>query len=460
MSEFVQEILNLLENKQMKSLKNLLNQHEAQDLVPVLDSLGAENRWKDMVVLLRLLNKDLCLEVFEKLSVDVQEKLIHSFTDNRINEIIEGMEPDDRARLLDELPAKVTKRLLNIMTPVERNKTALLLGHKPQTAGRIMTPEYVSLKEDMTPDQALERIRAMRKSAETIYVLYVTDANRRLLGVLSLGDLVTADKASRIKDIMNESVIKVQTDTDQEEVAHLLKDKDLLAVPVVDSEERLVGIVTMDDAMDVLEEETTEDMFKKVGIGPMIYKTEEARSSRMVTGSLLSVWKVRLPFLIITLMGGLMAGAVINAFEATLEAVVALAIFIPVIMDMGGNVGTQSSTIFTRAFVLGQINMHRFFRHFFREVGIGASMGLLLGIAAFLVALAWQGVPELGLTVGLALFCTVTLATALGFLTPFVLIKLGMDQAAGSDPIITTIKDISGLAIYFFLAHMFLGHLL
>ena len=457
MSDLIREIRGLLQDKQIARLKEVINLQETYDLAELLQALGAEDRWDEMAVLFRLLNKDLSLDVFEQLNLDMQERLIQSFADDKANEIVEGMEPDDRVRLLDELPAKVTKRLLNIMTQEERNKTAVLLGHAPQTAGRIMTPEYVSLKSEMTPDEALERIRAQRKRAETIYVLYVTDARRRLVGVLSLGDLVTAEKSARIKEIMNENVIRVHTGTDQEEVARLLKDRDLLAVPVVDSEDRLVGIVTVDDAMDVLEEETTEDMFKKAGIGPILYKTEESRSSRMISGSVWHVWKVRLPFLVITLMGGLLAGAVIHAFEETLETVVALAIFIPVIMDMGGNVGTQSSTIFTRAFVLGQINMKRFMHHFYREVGIGASMGAALGIAATLIAIAWQGIPELGYTVGLSLFCTITLATALGFLTPYVLIRLGLDQAAGSDPIITTIKDISGLAIYFFTANLFLS---
>ncbi len=460
MTEMMQQIRELLDAKQIDQLKQVVNQYSAHEVAEILSAMGTDGQWEDVVIIFRLLNKNLSLEVFELLALDMQEKLIQSFSDERANELIENMEPDDRAKMLDELPAKVTKRLLNIMTQEERNKTSTLLGHEAQTAGRIMTPEYVSLKAEMTQEQALERIRVQRKRAETIYVLYVTDANRKLMGVLSLGELVTADRNCKVADIMNENIIKVHTHTDQEEVARLLQDRDLLAVPVVDSEERLVGIVTVDDAMDVLEEEATEDMFKKVGIGAVLYKKEESRSSKLVFGSLFHVWKVRLPFLVITLIGGMLAGGVIDAFESTLEAVVALAIFIPVIMDMGGNVGTQSSTIFTRAFVLGQINVNRFLRHFAREVGIGASIGALLGITAGLIALIWQGLPELSYTVGLALFCTITLASALGFLTPYVLIRLGLDQAAGSDPIITTVKDITALFIYFGLANFFLSALL
>lgn len=460
MSAFTEKIRNLLTRKEMAVLKEELNRQDLMQLVEMFDELIAENKLDEMVVVFRLLGKDLSIEVFEMLSLESQDKLIQSFADDNAKEIIMALEPDDRVRLLDEVPAKVAKRLLNALSGDERKKTAELLGYAPETAGRVMTPEYVSLKKNLTADEAIQRIKAQKKDAETIYVLYVTDESRKLIGVVSLGDLVSSDSNALVEEIMTTEVKRVKTDTDQEEVARLLKDLDLLAVPVVDSEERLVGIVTVDDAIDILEEEASEDMLKKTGIGSFLYRREEGRSSKLIHGSLWHVWRVRLPFLVITLMGGLLAGVVIEAFEETLEAVVALAIFIPVIMDMGGNVGTQSSTIFTRAVVLGHINMSRFIRHFSREVGIGASMGAVLGIAAAVIASLWQGMPELGYAVGLALFSTITIATALGFLIPFTLIRIGLDQAAGSDPIITTIKDMSGLAIYFGLVNVFLAHLL
>lgn len=322
-----------------------------------------------------------------------------------------------------------------------------------------MTPEYVSLRAEMTAEQALEKIRRKRKSAETVNVLYVTDTNRKLLGVLSLGDLVTAGKAAKVAEIMNKKVFQVATDSGQEEVARLLKDRDLLAVPVVDREELLVGIVTVDDAIDILEEETTDDIFDKVGLTALARK-ETGRSQRLVSGSFWDAWKVRIPFLIITLIGGLLAGGVIDAYESTLEAIAAVAIFIPVIMDMGGNVGTQSSTIFTRAFVLGHINIKKFGSHFLRETKIGFSMGAVMGVAAGFAASIWQQEPNFGWAVGISLTLTMTIATSMGFLVPYLLVKMGFDQAAGSDPFITTIKDISGLLIYFSLVSVFLGHLL
>ncbi len=460
MSTLKEKIGTLLAKKQMEALKQALNQQDMLKLVSFFQELLELKQKDEAVLLFRLLNKDLSIQVFEQLPLEAQEKLLLAFTEENAIEVVTALEPDDRVRLLDELPAKVTKKLLSSLTSEERQKTAVLLGYAPKTAGRIMTPEYISLKTNMTVTQALERIRVQKKEAETIYTLYITDENRKLVGVISLGDLVVAHPDVTIEQIMTKNVIRVFTHTNQEDVAHLLQAKDLLAVPVVDQEERLVGIVTVDDAIDILEEEATEDMFKKTGIGSFLYKSEEIRSNKLIRGSVWQVFMVRIPFLIITLIGGMLAGAVIEAFEGTLESVVAVALFIPVIMDMGGNVGTQSSTIFTRAMVLGHIDMSRFIKHLGREVGIGAGMGALLGLAALVIATAWQGIPELGYAVGLSLFLTITVATALGFLIPYLLIRLGLDQAAGADPIITTIKDLSGLTIYFVVAGFFLSHLL
>jgi len=222
-----------------------------------------------------------------------------------------------------------------------------------------------------------------------------------------------------------------------------------------------VGVVTVDDAIDVLEEETTDDIFDKVGLADIaMTRRESSRSEQLVKGPLKNVLKVRVPFLIITLIGGMLAGAVIDVYEATLEAIAAVAIFIPVIMDMGGNVGTQSSTIFTRALVLGHINMKHFRKHLFREMGIGISIGVIMGAAALAIATLWQGNIDFGYAVGISLALTMTLATTLGFLIPWVLVKLGFDQAAGSDPFITTVKDVTGLFIYFTSVSIFLGYLL
>jgi len=451
----LKEFRDLLENREMEALKDKLNQSDTLTVAELLEELPPE----DGAIAFRLLNKENALDVFEQLELEFQQKLLSSFKEERAIELIHGMEPDDRVRLLDELPARVTKKLVASLSSEEREKTNELMGYPPRTAGRIMTPEYVRIKGNLTVKEALDTVRRNGEDKETIYTLYVTDQTRKLEGVVSLKELIMASPEDKVEEIMNTQVVNVTTDTDQEEVARLLQERDMLAVPVVDREERLVGIITVDDAMDILDEEITDDIFDKAGLASVTGK-ETGRSLRMVSGSLWMVLKVRLPFLVITLIGGLLAGAVIESYEETLETITALAFFIPVIMDMGGNVGTQSSTIFTRAFVLGHINMKRFFKHWFREIGIGACIGALMGIVTGIIATLWQQNVDLGITVGLALGITVTLSTALGFLVPFILVRLGFDQAAGADPFITTIKDISSLMIYFFLVTVFLGHLL
>ncbi len=444
-----------LENQEMESLKELVNETDVMEITDLIEELPSDEE----AVVFRLLDKEKALDVFEQLDIELQQKLISSFKEDRAIEFVSAMEPDDRVRLLDELPARVTKKLLASLSYEERQKTNELMGYSPKTAGRIMTPEYVRLKREESVKDALETVRKNGGEKETVYILYVTDNTRKLEGVVSLRELVMASPDQKVEEIMNQNIASVSTDTDQEEVARLLQDLDLLAVPVVDRENRLVGIITVDDAMDIIDEETTDDIFDKAGLTALAGQ-ETGRSLRMVTGSLWQVWLVRLPFLVITLIGGLTAGAVIDVYEETLQAITALAVFIPVIMDMGGNVGTQSSTIFTRAYVLGHISMKRFFRHWFREIGVGLSIGMIMGVATGLVASLWQESVELGLTVGLSLAITVTLATGLGFLVPFTLVRLGFDQAAGSDPFITTIKDIVSLMVYFYLTTVFMGHLL
>ncbi len=455
MEILLSKIKQLLLDKQMEELKVLLNEASVIDVLDLFEEFSLS----EIAVLFRLLNKENSLEVFESLDVHYQEKLLLSFTEEKAIEAFSDLAPDDRVRLLDELPARVTKKLLYSLNSEERKKTAVLMGYAPQTAGRLMTPEYVRLKENITAEDALIKIRNLPDSIETLYTLYVTDQSRKLIGVLSLKDLVLAKPDQLIKDIMETQVVKISTDTDQEEAANILYDGGFLAVPVVDREERLVGIVTFDDAMSIMEQEATEDIYNKAGL-IRTDKKESNQSARLIEGSYLGTLKVRIPFLLVTMVGGFLAGNVIHAFEETMITLTAVAVFIPVVMDMGGNVGTQSSTIFNRALILGQININRFWRHITREMGVGFFMGLIMGAAAGTIAAIWQGIPMLGLVVGLALIFTITLATILGFFIPYILMKMGLDQAAGADPIITTVKDVTGLLIYFLLVRLFMIYLL
>jgi magnesium transporter len=451
-TNFNDSILFNLKSKDVGALKRILNSANEADLLNIINELSAENQ----VIAYRLLAKDKALFVFEQLDTADQEKLMRSFTEEAAIEMITELDPDDRVRLLDELPATVARRMLAALSVEERAATNLLMGYEAYTAGRIMTPEYASLSGSMTAFQALEKVKQIAKDKETIYNLYITDNARKLEGVLSLRDLLIANPDDKIETIMQKNPVQTSTDTDQEEVAKLLQKLDLLTIPVVDKEERLVGIITVDDAMDILEEEATEDIFHQAGLTG----TESARSDVLVNGNLWKIWKVRVPFLLYSLLAAILSGIVIDGFEETLESIAVIAIFIPLIMTMGGNVGTQSSTVFARGIALGHIDMKNFSKPFMKEVGVGLSLGLIIGVSSGIIAALWQGMPMLGLAVGLALIITITLAALLGFLVPYVLIKLNIDQAAGAAPIITSIKDISGLVIYFVLVSTFLRHLL
>ncbi|MCL2856004.1 MAG: magnesium transporter [Defluviitaleaceae bacterium] len=454
-----EKILAHIENKDMDNLKTLLANAEEMEILQAFHDLPAE----EQVIAFRLLSKDKALAVFEDLDTDEQQNLIRSFTDEHVIEFVNEMAPDDRVRLLDEMPATVAKKLINSISTEEREATNVIMGYKRETAGRIMTTEFITLRKDMTVEQALDKVGRQAEEKETIYTLFVTDEAKKLEGILTLKDLLIAkgisgnsDGNTLVGDIMSKNAISVSTDADQEEVAHLLQTLDLLAIPVVDKEGRIVGIVTIDDAVDILEDEATEDIFNQAGMLDVQGK-EASLSETMVRGNLWSIWKVRVPFLFITLGAGFFGGFIIEGFEDVLSTIVGVAFFIPLIMDMGGNVGTQSSTVFARGIVLGHIDTKRFFRFVMKESFVGLSMGTIFGAISGLVAAFWQGDAMLGIAVGASVAFTMTLASSLGFLVPFLLVKLKLDQAAGSAPLITSVKDVVGLLVYFLFVSVFMN---
>jgi len=446
----VTKIQDMLEEGKLEKAKKYLNQNSAR-AAHIIDHLP----FHLIGPAFRLLSKNNALEVFEILEPEDQTQVINSLGHDEASQMFSHIPPDDQIQLLDEVPAKVAKRLLGSLQKDELETARNLLGYPRGSAGRLMTPNYLSLKKEMTIKEALEGIRKAGLTSETIYYCYVTDKERRLEGVVSLRNLVVADREEKVENLMDPEVIAVNTHDRQELVARLLGDLDFLAIPVVDKENRLVGIITIDDALDVLEREETITAYSSVGVTPV--EQEGMRSLRLIEGSLYQSLKVRLPFLFITLIGGMVAGRLIGAFEETLETVVALAFFIPVIMDMGGNVGTQSSTIFARAIALGQINLENFIKYLGRESLVGLTLGIIVGVGGGFIAALWQGDVQMGLVVGLALLFTMVLASVLGFLIPRLVLAVGFDQAAGSVPIITSIKDMSGILIYFLLANFFLG---
>jgi magnesium transporter len=433
----------------LKSIKTLLLDLEPEEIANILEMLKDD----EQATVFRLLPKNIALEVFEAFEVEVQQSIIQGFRIDKAAEHFKYLEPDDKAALMDELPAKVARLLLDRMSKEDRNMVMLLMGYDDGTAGHIMTPKYYRFTPEMTVGQALEKIRKSKEDVEAIYHLYITDQQRKLIGEILLRDLIFEDPAKSLASIMTQDPISADALMADEDVSYMLQEYDLLAIPVVDKEHRLIGVVTVDDAMDVLEEEAIDQALNKAGLIELSSK-ENDRSRLLVSGHLWDVWKIRVPFLVITLFGGLSAGIILEGFKSAL-AIVQLAFFIPMIMAMGGNVGTQSSTIFTRALVLGQINLKQFFAHFLRELSVGLTIGLILSIPAGLFIWVWQGDVSLALVVGSALLSAIMIGSFLGYIVPYGLMKLGLDQAAGADPIIMTIIDVTGISIYFLLATLF-----
>jgi magnesium transporter len=384
-------------------------------------------------------------------------RLAGSFDLDTLARITDEMEPDEAADLLNDLEREPALEVLSRMQRAEY--VTPLLHYQDDTAGGRMTSEYLTSLPGTPVSEVVEALRVWQPREAMIPYVFVVDDQHRLLGVVGPLDLIRADPLLPVSEVMDPEVITVRVDEDQENAARLMAENSLAALPVVAEDQELVGIITYGDAFRTLEEEASEDILEKSGIGGL-GGAEIDRSYVMLKGRIWQVWRIRVPFLLITMVGGLLAGVVIDVYEQALKTITALAIFIPIVMDMGGNAGTQSATIFARGFIAGHIQPHQFMRQFWRETLIGLGMGAGLGALVGLVAGTWQGMASLGWVVGIALGVTVTLSTMLGFVIPYVLLRLGMDQAAGADPILTTIKDITGLLIYFGLATLIMGPLL
>jgi magnesium transporter len=401
-------------------------------------------------LLFRLLEKQEAVEVFEHLPFEEQQELLGNFKQEQLREIVEHMSPDDRASLLDELPAKVAKKLLALLTPEERAATALLLGYEDNTAGRIMTPEYIDLKSFLNVAQALEKIRRVGLDKETIYYCYVTDVERRLIGAVSLRQLVLADPDTKVAALMEQDLVFAHTDEDQEEVAHKIQKYDLLALPVVDREDRLVGIVTHDDVIDIIQDEVTEDIYR---LGAVQVPEQNYFKSRI-----LAVSSHRLGWLLFLLVANTITGNIIIHYSSLLESVIVLAAFVPLLTGSGGNIGSQTSTVFVRGIALKEITAKNALRLIIREVWVGLLLGALLGSIVIVWAYWLQGNWLVALAVGLSLWLISTLATFFGSVWPLLFQRLGLDPAMVSAPFISTVVDVLGALTYFQVANFILTY--
>ncbi|QFS42713.1 magnesium transporter [Nostoc sphaeroides] len=432
-----QDIRDLLtDTTDLNQLKWDLNRLQPVDVGDYITQLPEKQR----AIAFRLLNKAQAIDVFEYLPTEVQEELINSLHDVQVVQLVEAMSPDERAELFDELPAGVIKRLLQELSPEERQATATILGYPEGTAGRVMTTEYVRLRQGLTVGEALSKIRRQDEDKETIYYAYVTDDNRTLVRVVSLRQLLFTFPDVFIKDIASDRVIKVTTETPQEEVARIMQRYDLIAIPVVDREDRLVGIVTIDDVMDILEEEATEDIQKLAGVSG----DEAALSSPLLT------IRNRLPWLLGIMAMYIGAASAIAPFQSVIAAVPVLAVIMPIFSNTGGTVGIQSLTVTIRGLGVGEITSKDTLKILRKELLAGLGTAVALAITMFLLSLIWARPQErwVALIAGMVMATNTIVAVTLGTLLPMGLTRLKLDPALVSGPLVTTMLDTIGFLTF------------
>ncbi|MBO4845088.1 MAG: magnesium transporter [Lachnospiraceae bacterium] len=440
------KVRDLLENKQYTTLRQTLSEMNEADIAAVFEDLEDAEQLK----LFRILPKDMAADVFSYLDVDNQQYIISSLSDKDAAGIIDNLMADDATDLLEEMPANVVKRLLALASPETRRDINHLLRYPEDSAGSIMTVEYVDLKENLTVEQAISRIRKVGVDSETINICYVLDSRRKLVGTVALRYLLLTDPDELIGDIMHENVISINTLMDQEEVARTFQKYDFTAMPVVDNESRLVGIITVDDVVDIMEKEATEDIEKMAAIVP-------TDKPYMRTG-VFETYKKRIPWLLLLMISATFTGKIISSFEDALSVYVILTAFIPMLMDTGGNAGGQASVTIIRGLSLDEIEFSDMIKVIGKEVRVAALCGITLAMCNFAKLML---LDKVGLSVALVVCCTlvcvVLIAKIVGCTLPMFAKKLGFDPAVMASPFITTIVDAISLLIYFQIATNLLG---
>ena len=442
MEENVKEVLfDLVSRKQFRQLKDELCEMNEFDIASFLEELDSEKQ----IIIFRMLPKELASDVFACLEVETQEHIINSITDKELAYIIEELYVDDAVDMLEELPATIVKRVLQNAAPSTRLQINEFLKYPENSAGSIMTAEYIGLKKTMTVQEAFAYIRKHGYDKETIYTCYVMDAKRMLEGVVTVKDLLMNDYEVKIEDIMDTNVIKAVTTDDKEEIADLFNKYDLLSLPVVDHENRLVGIVTIDDAVDVMEEEATEDFEKMAAMLPS--------EKPYLKTSVLELAKNRITWLLVLMVSSMLTGGILTRYEDAFQVMPLLVSFVPMLTDTGGNAGSQSSTMIIRGMTIGEVASSDIFKVIWKEARVSIIVGLILGLVNFIrLVIQYPGQPLVALTVVLALFATVFVAKVIGGILPILAKRLKLDPAIMAAPLITTIVDAVSLVIYFQIA--------
>ena len=449
MSELIR---NLLDNKNYAELKSVLSDINPADLVDYLEELPQNH----LLLVFRILPKELAAETFVEMDSDMQMLLISSFSDRELRDMLDELFVDDAVDIIEEMPASVAKRILKQANPQTRKEINQILAYPDDSAGSIMTTEYIDLKKDMLVKDAFERIRKIGVDKETIYTAYVTDMRRKLIGVVTAKDLLLSEISQSLEEIMEENIISVHTTDLKETVIQLFDKYDVLALPVVDAEDRLIGIITVDDVIDVLQEEATEDIEKMAAIAP-------TNKTYLKTGIFETV-KARIPWLIFLMLTATFTGWIITAFESALAVQAALIAFIPMIMNTGGNSGSQSSVTVIRALSLGDVEFKDTLRVFFKEFRVSIICGIVLAIANFLkimlldnLVLSSNITYAIAFVVSITLVATVVFAKVIGCLLPIAAKKIGLDPTVMASPFITTLVDTVSLLIYFTIASLVLS---
>ncbi len=443
------KIEEMITKNKLLELSEFLQELNVVDVATYLMELEDQ----DLILVFRVLAKDRAADVFSYLDKDYQQRIIESITDLEVKQIVDKLfldDLDDTVDFLEELPANIVKKVIRNSSPEKRMLINQFLNYKEHSAGSIMTIEFVDLVEEMTVAQAIEHTRKTGTNKETLDMCFIIDHSRHLKGTIMLKDLILSQDDVLIEDIMDTHIISVRTSVDQEEVAYLFKTYDLVAMPVVDNENRLVGMITIDDVVDIIEQENTEDFQKMAAMEP----TDEP----YLKTSAFQLAKHRIVWLLVLMISATITGRIIQGFEEVIQSVVILASFIPMLMDTGGNAGSQSSTLIIRGLALGEITIKDYLKVMFKELRVGIIVATVLSIVNFLRIYFFERADVMvGLTVCGSLFCTVIIAKVVGSILPIIAKKLKFDPAIMASPLITTIVDAFALVIYFMLARTLLG---
>jgi len=437
------ELKVLIENRDWGQLREATKNWTPQEIAELLLDMEKSHR----VLFFRSLDRKVSSDVFSYREPEDQDILLEEMTDQETRQILSELDPDDRTALLEELPAQITKRMMEYLSPGDLKEARQLLGYPEESIGRIMTPDFVAIKPGRTIGEALSKIRERGKDSETINMIYVVDDSWKLLDDIRLRLFLLANPEDRVESLMDYTAPKLSAFADREQAVRKMQQYDLVALPVVDSDNVLLGIVTVDDVMDIAEEETTEDIQKAASLAPLGMSYHNA-----------NIWTLyikRIGWLVALVFMNIAAAGIITAHEQTLTAAIGLAAFIPLLIGSGGNTGSQSATLMIRALVIGDVKLSHWGRTLLKEIGVGLLLGISLGIVSWGIGII-KGGYRVGLVVGLTMVTIVLVANTIGMILPFLLAKLKIDPAVASNPLMTTIADVTGLLIYFTFASMIL----